>query len=114
MITIMTATAQMRAEIHHFPDATPTITAGIEKMMGGMIKLVRMRIELYFGDSRFHSYAGGANSSSIAKLRLRGESIPAASKQAAYGRARGRCAAVQCEFLLVDFLPAHFLLALGP
>src|SRR5215211_3548071 len=74
MITITIATAQIRPEIHHLPEETPTITAGIVKMIGGTMRLVRMRIERYFSDSRFHPYAGGANSSSIAKFRLRAAS----------------------------------------
>ena len=65
MITITTATAQIRPEIHHLPEVTPTITAAVVKRAGGMIMLVSICIERYFGDSRFHSYAGGANSSSI-------------------------------------------------
>jgi hypothetical protein len=35
------------------------------KRRGGTTKLVSWRSERYFGDRRFHSYAGGANSSSI-------------------------------------------------
>jgi hypothetical protein len=72
MITTIAAAAQITPEIHHLPEATPTITAGIVKSRGGTIRLVSMRIERYFGDSRFQSYAGGANSSSIATFRLRG------------------------------------------
>src|SRR4029450_972783 len=65
MITMSAAAAQIRPEIHHLPEATPTITAGIVKTMGGTITVVSISIERYFPESRFHSYAGGANSSSM-------------------------------------------------
>ena len=54
MITMTTAAAQIRPEIHHLPEATPTITAGIVKRMGGTIRLVSISIERYFSESRFH------------------------------------------------------------
>src|SRR6187402_796724 len=65
MITITAAAAQITPDIHHVPDATPTMTAGIEKTMGTKMRVVSSRIERYLGESRCHWYAGGANSSSI-------------------------------------------------
>ena len=70
-MTMTMAAAQIRPEIHQRPEVTPTITAGMVKRTGGTIKLVSWRIERYFGERRFHSYAGGANSSSITVFRLR-------------------------------------------
>src|SRR4029450_9598512 len=90
MITIRTAAAQIRPEIHHLPEAIPTITAGIVKSMGGTIRLVKMRIERYFGESRCHSYAGGANSSSIATFRLRVASMLAGQGQRGGGPRTGK------------------------
>ena len=42
-------------------EVTPTITAAIVESAGGMTRSVSNCIERYFGESRFHSYAGGGN-----------------------------------------------------
>src|SRR6476619_751639 len=95
MITMTAAIAQITPEIHHLPEATPTMTAAIVKMRGGTIRLVSIRTERNLGESRFHSYAGGANSSSITKFRLR-----AAGSKRLNGGVWGRRAADHRRFLL--------------